>query len=61
MEILTMIVSSSPYGDRRIWNALRLAEALICSSARMRMNIFLIGEAVNAAKKVRNPLKASIT
>jgi uncharacterized protein involved in oxidation of intracellular sulfur len=57
MEILTMIVSSSPYGDERIWNALRHAEALICSSARMRMNIFLIGDAVKAAKKGQKPAK----
>jgi len=52
-----MIVSSSPYGDERIWNALRLAEALSCSSAKMKINIFLIGDAVNAAKKEQNLAK----
>jgi uncharacterized protein involved in oxidation of intracellular sulfur len=56
LEILTMIVSSSPYGDERIWNALRLAEALCCvGSKKMKINIFLIGDAVNAAKKGQKP------
>jgi uncharacterized protein involved in oxidation of intracellular sulfur len=57
MEILTMIITSSPYGDERIWNALRLAEALSCSSAECKVNIFLIGDAVNAAKKGQRPPK----
>jgi uncharacterized protein involved in oxidation of intracellular sulfur len=57
MEILTMIITSSPYGDERIWNALRLAEALSCSNAKSKVNIFLIGDAVNAAKKGQKPPK----
>ena len=57
MEMITMVVSSSPYGDERIWNALRLAEALSCSSTEMKVNIFLIGDAVNAAKKGQKPHK----
>ena len=57
METLTMVISSSPYGDERIWNALRLAEALCCSSVKMKVNIFLIGDAVNAAKKGQKPAK----
>ena len=57
MEIVTMVISSSPYGDERIWNALRLAEALSCSSADLKVNIFLIGDAVNAAKKGQKPPK----
>jgi len=52
-----MIISSSPYGDERIWNALRLAEALSCSSVKTKVNIFLIGDAVNAAKKGQRPAK----
>jgi uncharacterized protein involved in oxidation of intracellular sulfur len=52
-----MIISSSPYGDERIWNALRLAEALSCSAERVKVNIFLIGDAVNAAKKGQKPAK----
>jgi len=56
MEILTMIITSSPYGDERIWNALRLAEALCCVGAKkMKINIFLIGDAVNAAKEGQKP------
>jgi uncharacterized protein involved in oxidation of intracellular sulfur len=57
-ETLTMVISSSPYGDERIWNALRLAEALSCSSAKIKVNIFLIGDAVNAAKKGQKPPKS---
>ena len=57
METFTMIISSSPYGDERIWNALRLAEALSCSSEGVKVNIFLIGDAVNAAKKGQKPAK----
>jgi uncharacterized protein involved in oxidation of intracellular sulfur len=57
METLTMIITSSPYGDERIWNALRLAEALSCSSEKVKVNIFLIGDAVNAAKKGHKPPK----
>jgi uncharacterized protein involved in oxidation of intracellular sulfur len=57
METVTMVVSSSPYGDERIWNALRLAEALSCYSGEMKVNIFLIGDAVNAAKKGQKPPK----
>lgn len=53
-----MVISSSPYGDERIWNALRLAEALSCSSAKIKVNIFLIGDAVNAAKKGQKPPKS---
>jgi uncharacterized protein involved in oxidation of intracellular sulfur len=57
MDILTMVISSSPYGDEKIWNALRLAEALSCSNAKVKVNIFLIGDAVNAAKKGQKPAK----
>ncbi len=57
VETLTIVISSSPYGDERIWNALRLAEALCCSNEKMNVNIFLIGDAVNAAKKGQKPSK----
>jgi uncharacterized protein involved in oxidation of intracellular sulfur len=57
VETSTMIITSSPYGDERIWNALRLAEALCCSNANIKVNIFLIGDAVNAAKKGQKPPK----
>lgn len=57
MEALTIIISSSPYGDERIWNALRLAEALCVCEVKVGVNIFLIGDAVNAAKKGQKPPK----
>jgi len=57
MEVLTIIISSSPYGDEKIWNALRLAEALCCSEVKVEVNIFLIGDAVNAAKRGQKPPK----
>lgn len=51
METLTIIINGPPYGDEHAWNALRLATALISSSVGMSVNIFLLGDAVNAAKK----------
>jgi uncharacterized protein involved in oxidation of intracellular sulfur len=57
METWTLILSSSPYGDERVWNALRLAEALLCLNVKIKVNIFLIGDAVNAAKKGQKPPK----
>jgi uncharacterized protein involved in oxidation of intracellular sulfur len=51
METLTIIINGPPYGDDRAWNALRLANASISSAVGMSVNIFLLGDAVNAAKK----------
>ena len=51
METLTIVINSAPYGDEKIWNALRLATASISSSTGMNVNIFLLGDAVSAAKK----------
>jgi sulfur relay (sulfurtransferase) complex TusBCD TusD component (DsrE family) len=61
METLTMILQSPSYRDERIWNALRLAKALITATIGMKINIFLLGDAVSAAKKGRNRLKATTT
>lgn len=55
METVTMILQSPPYGDERIWNALRLAKALITATIGMKINIFLLGDAVAAAKKGQKP------
>jgi uncharacterized protein involved in oxidation of intracellular sulfur len=55
METLTMILQSPPYGDEKIWNALRLAKALITVTIGMKINIFLLGDAVAAAKKGQKP------
>jgi len=46
-----MIVNTPPYGDERIWNALRLAKALVAVAAVLKINVFLLGDAVSAAKK----------
>lgn len=51
METLTIIISGAPYGSEQVWNALRLATASISSSIGMSVNIFLLGDAVTAAKK----------
>ena len=55
METVTLLLQSAPYGDERIWNAFRLAQALITSSIGMKVNIFLTGDAVSTAKKGQNP------
>jgi uncharacterized protein involved in oxidation of intracellular sulfur len=51
METLTIIVNSAPYGNEKVWNALRLARALVSTSIEMKINIFLLGDSVVAAKK----------
>jgi uncharacterized protein involved in oxidation of intracellular sulfur len=40
-----------PYGDERVWNALRLALTSISAAVGMNVNVFLLGDAVNAAKR----------
>jgi uncharacterized protein involved in oxidation of intracellular sulfur len=55
METLTMILNSAPYGDEKVWNALRIAQALVSVSVKMKVNVFLIGDAVIAAKKGQSP------
>jgi len=51
LETLTIIVNGAPYGSEQVWNALRLATASISSSIGMSVNVFLLGDAVTAAKK----------
>ncbi len=55
METLTLILQSPPYGDEKVWNALRLAEALTTTAIGMKVNIFLLGDAVVTAKKGQRP------
>lgn len=55
METITLILNTAPYGDEKIWNALRLAKALTVGTDKMKVNIFLIGDAVTAAKKGQKP------
>ena len=55
MDTLTIIVNGAPYGAEQVWNALRLAAASISSSIGMSVNVFLLGNAVTAAKKGQKP------
>ncbi|HVP27297.1 MAG TPA: DsrE family protein [Candidatus Bathyarchaeia archaeon] len=55
METLTMILNTAPYGDEKVWNALRLSKAVVSVSIKMTVNIFLLGDAVTSAKKGQKP------
>ncbi|HSV49386.1 MAG TPA: DsrE family protein [Candidatus Acidoferrales bacterium] len=55
MDTITIIVNGAPYGNEEVWNALRLATASISASIGMGVNIFLLGNAVSAAKKGQKP------
>ncbi len=55
METLTIILTTPPYGDEKVWNALRLAQALVAGAEKMKVNIFLIGDSVATAKKGQKP------
>lgn len=55
METTTIIIQSTPYGDEKVWNALRLAKALVSATVGMKVNIFLLGDAVTAAKRGQKP------
>jgi uncharacterized protein involved in oxidation of intracellular sulfur len=48
MGTVTMVLNDAPYGIEKAWNALRLAGALLVSGEEV--NIFLLGDAVVAAK-----------
>lgn len=50
-----MIINTVPYGDEKVWNALRLAEALTSAAIKMKVNIFLLGDGVTIAKKGQKP------
>jgi uncharacterized protein involved in oxidation of intracellular sulfur len=51
LETLTIIINRPPYGNEKVWNALRLATASISASIGMSVNVFLLGDAVIGAKK----------
>ena len=51
METLTMVLNGAPYRDEKVWNALRLARALVSSAIKIKLSIFLLGDAVSVAKK----------
>jgi len=45
------ILNEAPYGDERCYNALRLASALLKSDSNNLVTIFLMADAVGAAKQ----------
>jgi len=55
LETLTIILNGAPYGDEKVWNALRMAKALSVGADRMKINIFFLGDAVTTAKKGQKP------
>ncbi len=54
LESMTIIINDPPYGTERTWNALRLALASVSAAVKSNVNIFLLGDAVSAAKKGQN-------
>ena len=50
-ESMTIIINDPPYGTERAWNALRLALASVSAAVKSKVNIFLLGDAVSAAKR----------
>jgi len=55
LEILTIIINAAPYGDEKVWNALRLALTSVSAAIELNVNIFLLGDAVQATRKGQNP------
>ncbi|MBI5345316.1 MAG: DsrE family protein [Deltaproteobacteria bacterium] len=55
MNIVTIVLQDAPYGNEKVWNALRLSQALVSVGTKVR--IFLYGDSVIAAKKGQNPPK----
>ena len=51
MVTLTIIANEAPYGTEKTWNALRLAGASATAEIGMKVNVFLMGDSVAAAKK----------
>ncbi len=55
MNTVTMVLQDAPYGNEKIWNALRLSQALLSVGSKVR--IFLYADSVTAAKKGQSPPK----
>jgi uncharacterized protein involved in oxidation of intracellular sulfur len=47
---ILFILNDPPYGTERVYNALRLAHALVRQDASTQVTVFLMGDAVVAAK-----------
>lgn len=48
-KTVTIVLQDAPYGNERVWNALRLSQAFQTTGTSVR--IFLYGDSVIAAKK----------
>lgn len=55
MNTVTIVFQDAPYGSEKMWNALRLSEALLVTGSKVR--IFLYGDSVTAVKKGQRPPK----
>lgn len=55
MSVVTIVLQDAPYGNEKVWNALRLSQALISVGSKVR--IFLYGDSVVAAKRGQSPPK----
>lgn len=55
MNTVTIVLQDAPYGNEKVWNALRLSQALISVGSKVR--IFLYADSVTSAKKGQNPPK----
>jgi len=55
MNTVTIVLQDAPYGNEKVWNALRLSQALISVGSKVR--IFLYADSVTAAKKGQSPPK----
>lgn len=53
MNMVTIVLQDAPYGNEKVWNALRLSQALLVAGSKVR--IFLYGDSVVAAKKGQLP------
>ncbi|MDP2690072.1 MAG: DsrE family protein [Deltaproteobacteria bacterium] len=55
MKMVTIVLQDAPYGNEKVWNALRLSQALLSVGSKVR--IFLYADSVTAAKKGQSPPK----
>ncbi len=55
MNTVTIVLQDAPYGNEKVWNALRLSQALLSVGSKVR--IFLYGDSVIAAKTRQSPPK----
>lgn len=51
MTTLLIIANDAPYGSERTWNALRLANTSTSEFVGLKVRLFLMGDAVSAAKR----------